>query len=43
MVCGYTPDRKEEHPQAFLKKNKRYFQSDAYSGFNQLLKNKSKS
>ena len=43
VVYEYTPDRKGEHPQAFLKKNKGYFQSDAYSGFNQLLKNKTKS
>jgi len=42
IVYEYTPDRKGEHPQAFLKDSKGFFQSDAYSGFNKLLENKIK-
>jgi hypothetical protein len=42
VVYEYTTDRKEEHPQAFLKNSKGFFQSDAYSGFNKLLENKIK-
>lgn len=42
IVYEYTPDRKGEHPQAFLKGTRGFFQSDAYSGFNKLLENKIK-
>ena len=36
-VYEYTPDRKGEHPQAFLKDFKEHLQADAYSGFDQLF------
>jgi transposase len=36
-VYEYTPDRKGEHPQTFLKDFKGYLQADAYSGFDQLF------
>jgi transposase len=36
-VYEYTPNRKGEHPQAFLKDFKGYLQADAYSGFDQLF------
>jgi hypothetical protein len=36
-VYEYTPDRKGEHPQAFLKGFSGYLQADAYSGFDALF------
>jgi transposase len=36
-VYEYTPDRKGEHPQAFLKGFSGYLQADAYSGFDPLF------
>lgn len=36
-VYEYTPDRKGEHPQTFLKDFSGYLQADAYSGFDQLF------
>ena len=36
-VYEYTPDRKGEHPQAFLKDFSGYLQADAYSGFDPLF------
>lgn len=36
-VYEYTPDRKGEHPQKFLKDFKGYLQVDAYAGFDQLF------
>lgn len=42
IVYQYTANRKGEHPQAFLKNSKGFFQSDAFSGFHKLLNNKKK-
>jgi transposase len=36
-VYEYTPDRKGEHPQAFLKDFAGYLQADAFAGFDQLF------
>lgn len=36
-VYAYTPDRKGEHPQSFLKEFKGYLQVDAYSGLDALF------
>jgi transposase len=36
-VYEYTPDRKGEHPQTFLKGFSGYLQADAYSGFDALF------
>lgn len=36
-VYEYTPDRKGEHPQTFLKDFTGYLQADAYSGFDALF------
>ena len=41
-VYEYTPDRKGEHPQGFLKDFSGYLQADAYAGFDKLFTKDSK-